>query len=205
MDKNLFFVSKYYSKSMDNYTSVTNQYTKTMHGIEKLKQDIGNDLLSLGFFIGLIILIIGFVMLLLELYMVYKIYSINNWPITQNGGIVVNSYMENSTISSKYNIVLASSTQYIPYYRTSAAFIYKVKDNYYIGTKSSYYEAWNINAIIAKMENDTLQPGKKINIRINPNNPSEAYIYNKPYDRYYYLAFALGLFLIGLFIVISIK
>lgn len=189
---------------MDNYANIQKEYEKAIKGLEKIKKDISEDLKSLGFFIGIIILIIGFIFLTIELYMIYKIHVINSWPIIPNAGVIVDSYMETSSISSAYNIVVASSTQYVPYYRTGAAFVYRVGNNTYFADKVSYYEPWESNAIISRIENDLFQPGRSVNLRINPRDPSEAYILNKPYDRYYRFAFSLGLFLVGLYIVFSV-
>lgn len=189
---------------MDNYTNLTNEYQKASQALVKLKSDIGDNLKSLGFFIGIIILIVGFILLCTELYTIYKIHAINSWPIIPDAGTIVDSYMENSSMSTSYNVIVTSSTQYTPFYRTTAAFIYRVADNFYLGERSSFNEPWQANAVVSKIENNLLQTGRKVSLRINPKNPSEAYIFNKPYDRYYRFAFALFLFLIGLYIIFAV-
>ena len=189
---------------MDDYTKITDEYSKITKGINKLQTDVKQDLLAFGFLIGIILTIIGFVLLLIEIYLIVKIQLINHWPVTKNGATIQDSYMENLTVSSTYSLLVTSSTQFTPYYRTTAAFIYHVGNNTYLGQNISYYEPWEPNAIIAKLEKDLYKKGAMVNISINPNDPAEAYIINKSYDRYWRLFFAIVIFLVGLYITFKV-
>lgn len=182
---------------MENYTKVT-------HGLSKLQSDIINDLISIGYLAGLIIGIFGFVLFLIELGVIYKIRSIDRWPVYPKSAVIYDSYMQNTYNTTTYSIVVMSTALNNVYYRTRASFIYKVNGQTYIGNRMSYNEPWESNPIIAKSENDLLSRGAKVDIMINPNDPQEAYIYNKPYDSHWKLLVGFILTLIGIYIILKV-
>lgn len=177
------------------------EYTKITSSISKIESDLTNDLLSAGYITGLIVGIIGFVILLIEINTYYKIHSINKWPIIKNGGTIRDSYMESSSGSTTYSIFVISKSFYNLSYRTRASFTYKINDKIYISNKISYYEPWETNPMYAKIETDLLKKDSKVDIRVNPHNPNEAYIYNKPYDIYITLLIGIILSLIGVYVI----
>ena len=179
-------------------------YDKLSTSLGKLQSDVKTDLLSAGYFTGFIIGVIGLILLLIELNMINKIRQINTWPIIKNGGTIRDSYMENSSSNTNYSILVVSESYYSLIYRTRASFIYQINGKKNISNKISYYEPWESNPMIAKIENDTLKKGSTVNIRVNPKNVSEAYIYNKPYNRYVRLAIASILTLIGIYALVKL-
>ncbi len=178
-----------------------NEYTKITKGISKIQSDLLNDLLSFGYIAGIIIGVIGFVLLLIELGTIHKINSISKWPIIKNGGVIRDSYMENVSGYTTYSIILISNAYYRLFYRTRASFIYKINGKTYIGNNVSFNEPWDSNPMTAKVESDLLLKGSSVDIRVNPYDPSEAYIFNKPYKSYWLLISAIALSLIGVYII----
>ncbi|XWV25620.1 putative ORFan [Tupanvirus deep ocean] len=179
------------------------QYTKLSAGVSKLQSDLLKDILSFGFMVGVIIGIIGFALLLIELGTLYKIYTIDKWPVIKNGAIIRDSYMENTSGSTTYSIFVVSEAYYNLYYRTRASFVYKINGKTYVGNKISFNEPWEANPMIAKIESDVLVKGAKVDIRVNPYDPSEAYIYNKSYRNYGLLFVGLVLSFIGIYVIIK--
>lgn len=171
--------------------------------ISKLKTDLTKDLLSAGYIIGLIAGIIGFIILINELHTIYKINRIKSWPITKQGGTIRDSYMESASTSTNYSIFVISRSQSHITYRTRASFEYTVNGRTYVSDKVSYYEAWNTNPVVAKVQTDLLARGNKVDIRINPKNPAEAYIYNESFDSYGRLLFGIILTIIGIYVVVK--
>ena len=169
--------------------------------VKSFWENLGKAFLSAGFIIGMILSILGLVIIIHEFVTSYKIYSINRWPIIPLGGTIIDSYMENASQSITYSIFFISSTNYQISYRTRTSFHYEVNGKKYISTKLSYFEPWNHNPIVARIEFDKYQPGNKGDIIVNPNDPSEAFILNKPYTNYTYVGLGLLLSFIGLYII----
>lgn len=178
------------------------EYTKITSSLDKLKKDLSNDLLSAGFITGIILGIIGFIILIRELGMFLKIHSINKWPITKNGGTIINSKVENVTTSKTFSIFILSQTNYGVNYRNRTTFVYKVNGNWYVGTQLSFYEPWNDNPAESRLESIFYKPGSTVDIRINPKNAAEAYILNKPYVNYLPLLVGIILAAIGVYSII---
>lgn len=172
--------------------------------VSKLKTDLKNDLLSAGYITGIILGIIGFVLLILEVGTFYKIHEISKWPITKNGGIINDSYMETSSGSTTYSIVLISQSRGSLSYRTRASFNYVVNGKTYTSNKISYYEPWNSNPIEAKVQNDDLTKGNLVNVRINPGDPTEAYIYNFSYTLGMRFIISLILSVVGIYFIFKV-
>ena len=182
---------------MDQYQDISGKITK-------LQSDLTKDLLAFGYVVGIILAIIGLTMLMIEISTIRKINQIKRWPILRRAGTIRDSYMETITGATTYSIVIVSEAYYNLNYRTSASFTYRINGKTYISNKISYYEPWQNNPIIAKVENDILTKGSTVDIRVNPNDPSEAYIFNKPYDSYFKLILAIILSVIGLYFVYKI-
>lgn len=176
-------------------------YDKISSSINKIQSDVKTDLLSAGYVVGIIIGIVGFIMLISQLLTIYKIRQIKKWPIKKKAGTIIDSYMENSSSNTTYSILIVSQGYYKLIYRTRASFTYNINGKTYISNSISYYEPWESNPIIAKTENLKLKQGQFVDIKVNPKNPSEAYIYNKPYDNYAKILFSAILVLIGLYII----
>ena len=174
--------------------------TKITTSLGKIKTDIKDILLSAGFNTGIALWILGIILVAIEIYFFHRIDSVTSWPVTQNGGTITDSYMEETTNSKTYSTLVVSRTYYDLAYRTRVSFSYTVNGKLYNSTKLSYYEPWNDNPIEAKDELDFYQKGTKVNIRINPKNPAEAYILNRPYDNYNTLIVGTILILIGLYV-----
>lgn len=176
-------------------------YHKITTSLNKFKDGLTATLISAGYIVGIIIGIIGLVLIILESYTFYKVNEINGWPIIKNGGTVIDSFMQapmppNST---SFSIFVITYTTNGTAYRTRVAFNYKVNGKNYTSYKYSFYEPWSGNPMIAKAENDIYQKGVKVDIRVNPYNPAEAYISNKPYTTYSKLAIGIIFFLIGIY------
>lgn len=177
-----------------------------MEEIEKITQSISGfktglykALSSAGYLIGIILGIIGLVIIIIELDTFYSVQQIESWPIIKDGGTIIESYFENTTDYYGYSIFVVSQTFYGQYYRNRLAFSYEIDGKKYIGTQYSYYEPWHRNPMVAKIQNKNFKPGTKVDIRINPNNPGEAYIANKPYNNYVKLTAGIILAVIGIY------
>lgn len=179
-------------------------YNKITSSINKLQSDLTNDLLSAGYVTGILLGIVGFVLLIIEISMFYKIHKINNWPIIRDGGTIRDSYMESTSGTTSYSIFVVSESYTNLYYRTRASFLYTINGKLYINNKISYYEPWESDPTIAKIENDTLSKGTKIDIRINPLDNSEAYIFNKSYSVGIRFYIAIILSIVGVYAIYKI-
>ena len=176
------------------------QYNKISEGLSKIQSDVTKDLISVGYIVGIIIGVIGFVFLVTDIITLAKIRQIKNWAIIKNGATIIDSYMENTSSSTTYSILVISETHSNLLYRTRASFAYKIDNKSYLSNKVSYYEPWESNPAIAKVETDKLKKGNKVDVRVNPKNPSEAYIYNKTYNKYMRIMFCILLILIGIYL-----
>lgn len=157
------------------------------------------DILSTKIVIGIILIIIGLVILIIELHKIYKIREINNWPKLETGTIVDN-YLESSSQAIFFSIIFAANTRNIVNYRNRVAFTYEVAGIKYLGYKNSYFESWDTNPMLAKLEDNLYKPNQKVSVYVNPKNPMEAYLTNKAYNNYTVLAFSIAIFLIGSYI-----
>lgn len=189
-----FILSLNIIKKMEQLT----EYTK---GISKVWTDIGKTLISAGFITGIILGIVGLVILIFIAVKYYNEHRISTWPIYHNIATISDSYMETATGSVTYSMFITSTSIYELYYRTRVSFVYEIGGKKYVGHQLSYFEPWNTNPMYAKNEIKQYKPGTKVNIRINPNNPAEAYIDNKPYANYKLLAIGLFLCIISLYVV----
>lgn len=183
-----------------------NEYQKINQDVKNVKTNLKKTILSAGSLIIIIIGTIGIVLIIIELYKINKINSINKWPIIENAGTILDSSLETARYSYSYSVILYSSSYDQTVYRNRIAFSYNVNGKEYISHKISYYEPWNTNPIETKIEDKILKIGSKVDIRVNPNNPYEAYVYNKPYTTYSRLIIGIILIIIGIYgILISNK
>lgn len=180
-------------------------YNKLSESLGKIQSDLTKDLLSAGYLTGIIIMIIGLIFLVSELVTVIKIMRIGQWPTIKDGGTILDSYLETTQYSTNYSILVVSENYSSTLYRTRAAFSYKLNGNSYVSNNISFYEPWQSNPVIAKLENDKFKPGTTVDIKVNPRNNSEAYVTNYAYDKYSRIAIFLAITLIGLYIVIKVK
>ena len=178
---------------MENITGISKD-------VKSFSSKLGEVFVSAGRVIGIILMILGLIIVAYQLYMFYKIYQINRWPVIKDGGTVVDSYMETSNNNVTYGILVASSTFYELFYRTRVSFDYEIDGKKYHNVKLSFYEPWNNNPMIAKNESDNYQPGKTVDIIVNPKKYAEAYIINKPYHTYAILAIGVVFILLGVYI-----
>jgi hypothetical protein len=179
-------------------------YAKLTSSLSKIQSDFTTDLLSAGYVLGIIIGIIGLALLISGLATIIKIYRINKWPVTKNAATVRDSFMETSSSNVSYSILIVSQSHSNTMYRTRGSFTYQVNNQTYISNKISYYEPWQSNPIIPKIENGLLKKGELIDLRINPKNPTEAYIFNNPYDKPTRIFISILLILLGSYVIIKI-
>lgn len=178
-----------------------NKYDELTKNFDQFKSGLANTLLSAGYITGIIVGVIGLVILIIQLNYFYKIRQINRWPVYKDAGTIRDSYLEIASGGTTYSIFVVSSSSYTLYYRTRVAFTYEVNGKKYVSRQLSYYESWNSNPMYAKIESDIYVRGRKVNIRINPKNPSEAYITNKPYNQYLLTLIGIILTAIGLYVI----
>ena len=178
---------------------MTEEVKKIGTTYNKIFRDISADLASAGYFVGIIVGIIGLVMIIIELYIFYKINKIDKWLKLKDAGIVIDSFLERTTRSVSYSLLFASQSFSYLYYRTRISFNYKIDGIIYTSNKFSYYEPWDSNPTIAEIENDIYKIGTVVDIIINPKNIREAYIVNKKYRNYTKLIIGMALLLIGIY------
>lgn len=183
---------------MDTINQFGKQFSKTL-------SNVSNAFVTAGYITGIIIAIVGLILLIGEFLRAIKIARINHWPVIKNGGVIKDSYMETSSGYTTYSIFFISSSYFEPYYRTRASFVYQINGQTYIGNKISYYEPWQTNPMYSKLEADLYKPGQSVDIRVNPKNPTEAYIINKFSLNYYNLFIGMLLTVIGLYVVYKSK
>ena len=180
-----------------------NQYDKIYTSINKIQSDLYKDIISVGILVGIIVGLIGLVILINEIYIINKIRQINSWPIIHNGGTIIDSQIETTSSNTTYSILLMSRSYTNSLYRIRTSFTYKINDKTLISNRSSYYEPWQSNPIISRVQYDHLKKGSIVDIRINPHNVTEAYIYNKMYDQYYRLVIAIIMIAISAYVVVK--
>lgn len=150
--------------------------------VDEVQQGVKDSILSLSQIIILFFGVIGLVILLLQLHIIWRINRVATWPITKLGGTVVASYVEDRTVNTSYSVILLSQGYSAQAYRCRASFLYKVNGQEYLSNRISYYESWSDNPMVAYSEKAYLHDGRKIDIYVNPDNPREAYAFNKHYD-----------------------
>lgn len=183
-----------------------NEYEEINQDVKNVKTNLTKTIISAGLLIIIIIGTIGIILIIIELYKINKINLIKKWPIIKDGGTVIDYSLETARSSYSYSVILYSSSYDVVVYRNRIAFSYKIDGQEYISHKISYYEPWFSNPIQAKIENKVLEKGNKVDIRVNPRNPHEAYVYNKPYNSYSRLIVGIVFIIIGIYgIIISNK
>lgn len=179
-------------------------YSRVSSGLTKLQHDIINDLISVSYVTGLILGIVGFVILLIEIGTMIKIRSIERWPVKKGGAIIYDSITETKTDANTFSLLVVSTSATTTSYRTRASFIYRVDDLFYLSTKLSYIEPWSNNPVISKSENDLIKPGTVVDVRINPNNPKEAFVYNHSYHPHWKLLIGAAFTLLGVYLIYKV-
>lgn len=178
---------------------MTEEVKKIETTYNKLLKDVSNDLTAAGYFVGIIVGIIGLIIIIIELHMFYKINNINKWVKLKDAGIIIDSFLESTTKSVSYSILFASQSFNYLYYRTRISFNYKINGIIYTSNKFSYYEPWDPNPTIAEIDNNIYKIGTIVDIIVNPKNIKEAYIVNKKYHNYTKLIIGIALLLIGIY------
>jgi hypothetical protein len=172
-------------------------YSKTIEGVDVLQKQTKSLASSIGGIVVIFLGILGLVYMITELYTLWKIHEISKWPIIHEGGQIINVVAETSTETSNYSLILLGKSQTEYFYRTRASFIYMVGNTHYISNRITYDESWSNNPAIPDLERTILKPGARVDIRVNPKNPQEAYIFNKPYQSYGTLIISIVLTVIG--------
>ena len=138
------------------------------------------DHLTVNNIIALIFGIIGLIWLIYGIWRNWKINRASNWPTMH--ATIVSSYVEpvNSCVGSRHidptNIIpsITDTVQYVP----KITFKYEISGTEYQSDKIIYYGMQYFNASSVKTLMNKLTPGSSIMIHYNPNNYSDAYIYN---------------------------
>lgn len=178
---------------------------KINESLKKIKNDILTALSSAGYITGIILIIIGTVLFLTELYTFYKINQIDNWPVYKNAGKIVETYIESKSEVDGYGGLILYNYNRILLYRTRIAFTYMIDNVEYISYKYSYYEPWYDDPTRTQYESHTLKPDTIVDVIINPNNRQEAYIANKKYALFDPIAIDFAIVLAGIYIAYKSK
>jgi len=179
---------------------MTTDLEKLTASIKHLKTGATDLLLSAGYITGVVLLTIGIILMGIEIGEFYKVSTIKSWPVLKGAGKITDAYLETKHEQHSYlNIVLSN---YVPvaFYRAQFSFVYKINDVDYISYKYSYYEPWDVNPMIPRYDISYFKPGSTVDIIVNPNNPNEAYLTNKPYNTADPMAIGAMLTLLGLLI-----
>jgi len=174
---------------------------KINESLKRIKDEILKVLLSAGYVTGVVLIIIGFVMMITEISIFYKINAIDNWTRHKGVGKIIATHIETKSEIDGYGGFILSNYTRILLYRTRIAFTYTVNDIEYISYKYSYFEPWHDNPTIAEFENNILQKGVNVDVIINPDDPSEAYITNKKYTHLDPIAIDIAIILAGMYVV----
>lgn len=173
---------------------------KLSASVKRIKDGAIQLLLSAGYVTGVVLLVIGLTFMIIEIGEFYKVSTIKNWPVLKNAGTVVDSYLETKQESGSYiNIILANYTP-VTFYRPRFSFTYRINDVDYISYDYSYHEPWEVNPMIPKYDINYFKKGSHVDIIVNPNNPAEAYMVNKPYNSADPIAIGTMIALVGLLI-----
>jgi hypothetical protein len=154
-------------------------------------------LISTAYIVGLFLIFVGIIILVYESNVYYNIQKINNWPVFKESGIVTLSIIETAGNGYHLTLPLFSDISTYEIYRTRIAFEYTVNGVKYQSTKLSYYEPWSSDIIHVNIEDEYYQPGTIVDVIVNPNNPSEAYLVNKKYGGYVYLIGSIVFIVVG--------
>lgn len=173
--------------------------TELQQNITSFGQKITDVFISAGYITGLFLGIAGLVLVIIESAKFYKIGQISNWSVKEKSATIVDSYFETYNATDNMNFVLYNGSNTYNYYRTRLLFKYVIGSKDYLGTRYSYYEPWSDNPIVAKSIGDSFKIGSKVNLYVNPSDPSEAYIANHPYDNFNRLIIGFVLLIIGIY------
>lgn len=131
------------------------------------------DLFTINNIVALILGIIGLVWLINGIRQYQKITQVNNWPKTNatvQNAVLVNS--ANQAIDPR-NVPANAIDKYTP----QVTYAYRVNNTNYQSDKIFYNTPKNFDATQARTLFGQIYPGSVVQIRYNPQNPSEAYIY----------------------------
>jgi hypothetical protein len=154
-------------------------------------------LLSIAYIIGIFFILSGIVMLAYEVYDYYNISKVSTWPVFKKGAVITISTVETAGYGYHLNLPFLSDVSAYDLYRTRVAFDYTVNGVKYRSSKLSYYEPWSTDIIFVTIEDEYYQPGTIVDVIVNPDDPSEAYLINKSYGGYVYLLLAIVLLVVG--------
>jgi len=174
---------------------------KISESITRIKNEILGILVSAEYITGLVLIVVGFVLLLVEVGMFYKISAIDGWVKHKGIGRIVETYIETKSESDGYSGIVISNNVRILLYRARIGFVYTLNGKEYVSYKYSYYEPWYDNPLIPQYESHILKPGAIVDVMINPVDPDEAYIANKRYTKYDPIAIDIALILAGAYII----
>jgi len=173
---------------------------KISHEVSRIWREIKKTLASTEYLLGILLIIIGLVIIGIGLYHLAKIRLIEKWPIYRKAATILNSRLETRTVYTNYSVFFFSEGKYSLQYRVNVIFTYNWNKKVYIGTKLSYNIPWTSNLILATLEKNYYQKGKKVDLRINPKNPSEAYLTNKKSNIDWFLLIGFLILILGLYI-----
>jgi len=139
-------------------------------------------LMSAGRIFGIFLLILGIMIIIYEILDYMKVQSIKTWPMVPNGATIVTSFVETSTRSIDIHYFLITDVSFYELYRNRCIFDYQYNGQKYTSTTMSYIEPWHADSGFVYQQNHYYQTGNQFDLYINPNDPSEAYIANYPYD-----------------------
>lgn len=174
---------------------------KINESITRVTNDLLKVLLSAEYITGLLLMVVGFVLLLSELGMFYKINEINGWEKHKDIGKIVETYSETKSESDGFSGLIWANSYRMLLYRTRIAFTYTINGKKYVSYKYSYHEPWYDNPTVPQYESHILKPGTVVDVMVNPIDPDEAYIVNKPYTQYDPVAIDIAIILAGVYIV----
>lgn len=169
--------------------------------VEKTKKAVIDAFKSFGQYTGLTILAFGFAILFHEIINLSKIREIDYWPIEKSRGKILGNHFETSTRLQNFSLFIANSSIYSNSYRTRISFEYFVDNVRYVSYKCSFNEPWTTNPVEAETYKEKYKPGDIVDIIINPNNPEEAYLFNRHYHTYSYLVLSIVIISLALLII----
>jgi len=174
---------------------------KLSKSFENVKDSFVQVLSSAGHLTGVILIITGAILIITELATFYKTQQIKKWNKYPGAGKVINTYVEQKSEMDGYGGFIFSNYSSVLLYRTRVAFTYVIDDVTHTSYQYSYFEPWYDNPTIPQDEKDTLPKGKVVDIYINPADPKEAYITNKPYTHLDPIAIGIAVVFSGIYII----
>lgn len=177
---------------------------KVGDNLRDIKSNFWSLIASAGYITGIILAIIGCVYIFTEIHQIWKVNRIGHWPVIKNAGVILSSNLEDKSGLTNYSAVVISNTVEKNYFRARVAFSYTYNGKTYNSVRVSYLEPWTQNSMVAKLENSFYTVGKVVDVLVNPNDPSEAYLINKPYVDYDNLLIGIILAVIGFYIVLDL-